>query len=748
MSDSLPFQPRFIGQPVPRIEDPLLLSGRATLVDDLQFPGMLHMAMLRSPHAHARINSIDTKAACDMPGVEAVVTGAEIKAATRPLGAMPAVGEGWTGHAMAVDKVRYCGEIVAAVVAVSREVAEDALEQIWVDYEELPPVVDLVKAATDESALLYEQQESNVLFQRDYIYGEPDSELSKADLVIRGNYSFPRVSGNPMETNGVITQWDTMADELNCWCNAQTRASTVASFLLDPPGRDHVIAQPHGGSFGTKLYLLKYQLITAIASRKTGGRHIKYIEDRIEHLMASGTHAWDRRYEAAFGFTSDGVCTAMHFRCLNDCGASAENNAPSMCWKPIVMLAGPYRVDHVRYDLTAVVTNKSPEGAYRGYGCPPHTLVIERLMDKAAKALNLEPTELRRRNLIGPDEFPYTTPAGTDYDSGDYPGLMDLATSKAGYDELRKLQAQKRAEGKLVGIAAVLGIEPGGVWAVTGPYRDWTGGRAVINPESVGIRLDEAGRLDVEVYYALEGQGQYTFAAQIVADYFGVDMSMVRVGQAGSKTRAPSMGPAGSRQAVALSEAILGASEKLASKLKAASAILFQTDTEQLKIVEGAVQVNVEGGPALPLGQVAAAMIHRPDLLPDDLDGNPQAMHTWRAPGEVDAEGSPYLTYACACHVVMVEVDRETGITDILKYVLADDCGTRLNPASVEGQVQGGIAQGVGAALYEEYRYDEYGQPLAVSYADYLMPTITEVPMVEKHAMVTPSPNTTLGVKG
>ncbi|MBT7372280.1 MAG: xanthine dehydrogenase family protein molybdopterin-binding subunit, partial [Gammaproteobacteria bacterium] len=271
MSDSLPFQPRFIGQPVPRIEDPLLLSGRATLVDDLQFPGMLHMAMLRSPHAHARINSIDTKAACDMPGVEAVVTGAEIKAATRPLGAMPAVGEGWTGHAMAVDKVRYCGEIVAAVVAVSREVAEDALEQIWVDYEELPPVVDLVKAATDESALLYEQQESNVLFQRDYIYGEPDSELSKADLVIRGNYSFPRVSGNPMETNGVITQWDTMADELNCWCNAQTRASTVASFLLDPPGRDHVIAQPHGGSFGTKLYLLKYQLITAIASRKTGG---------------------------------------------------------------------------------------------------------------------------------------------------------------------------------------------------------------------------------------------------------------------------------------------------------------------------------------------------------------------------------------------------------------------------------------------------------------------------------------------
>jgi CO/xanthine dehydrogenase Mo-binding subunit len=748
MSDALPFQPKFTGQPVPRVEDPVLLTGRARFVDDLQFPGMLHIAMLRSPMAHARITQIDTSAARSLPGVACVLTGAEIKELTRPLGGMPSIGPGWSGYAIAADKVRYTGEIVAAVAATSRHIAEDAAELIKVDYEFLDPVVDPVKAADEESALLFEDKGTNVLFQKDYVYGDPDAVLEAADLVVTGEFRFPRVSGNPLETNGLISRWDTMADELTCWCNAQSPGGSIAGHLKDPPGRDHIIAQPHGGSFGTKLYLLKYQLIAALVSRASGGRYVKYIEDRMEHLLASGTHAWDRRYEAAFGFTRDGRCTVMTMRCLNDAGASSENSAPSMCWKPIVMLTGPYRVDHVRYDLTAVVTNKSPEGAYRGYGCTPHTLVIERLMDKAARQLGMDPVDIRRRNFIQPEDFPYKTPAGTDYDSGDYPALMDLALDKSDYEALRTLQAEKRQEGKLVGISAVFGIEPGGVWAMTGPYREWIGGNAVINPESAAISMDAAGRIDVEVYYALEGQGQYTFASQIVADFFGVPMELVRVRQADSKNPAPSMGPAGSRQAVALSGAVIGAARKLADKLKQAASILLQSPTEQLIVSDGCIRVNTDQGPSLPLGQVAAAMTFRPDLLPPDVDGNPQASHTWRGQGMADNEGSPYLTYASGCHVVLVEIDPATGQTRIEKYVIADDCGTRLNPASVEGQVQGGVAQGTGAALYEEYCFDEYGNPQSATYADYLMPTIFEVPMVEKHAMVTPSPNTELGVKG
>ena len=749
MSIPVPFKSKYVGQSVKRVEDPVLLTGRARHIDDLEFPGMLHVAFLRSPHAHAKIISFDVSAASALPGVECVLTGAELKEETRPLNTMPGIASGWSGYAMAADKVRYAGEAVAAVAATSRYIAEDAAELIQVEYEILDAVVDPEQAALPESALVYENQESNVLFERNYTYGEPDRAMKEADLVVRENYRFPRVSGNPLETVGVIARWDSVADELTCWTNTQSPGGSIRGSFVNPPGRDQITAQPHGGSFGTKMgALLKYEITAALLSRLCDGRHVKYIEDRMEHLLASSTHAWDRRYEAEFGFTSDGRCTVMKVRLLNDVGSSCENSAPSMCWKPLVMLTGPYKVQHFEYDMAAVVTNKTPEGAYRGYGVPPHTLVIERLMDKAAVALGMDAAEIRQHNFIQPDEFPYKTPTGTEYDSGDYPAVLQLALEKANYEGLKAEQQRRRDEGRLVGLSVVLGIEPGGVWAKTGPFRDWLGGMGAINPESAAISISAEGTFDVELFYALEGQGQPTFATQIIADYFGVTMESVRVSQSDARNPAPSMGPAGSRQAVVLTFALIGAADKLAARLIRVASNLLQTPVDQLEIADGSVQLKGGQGPTLPLGQIAATMTFRPDLLPDEIEGNPQVTYTWRANRPVDTEGSPYLSYANACHVALVEVDRATGQTSIERYVIADDCGTRLNPAMVEGQVQGGVAQGIGATLFEEYVYDEYGQPQSVTFADYLMPSIYEVPMTEKHAFVTPSPLTALGVKG
>lgn len=739
------FDPKLVGQSVKRVEDPLLLTGRAQHIDDLAFPGMLHVAFLRSPHAHARIRSIDVSEAQALAGVEYALTGEELQQHARPLSGMIA---GFAGFAIAVGKVRYAGEAVAAVAAVSRHVAEDAAERIRVDYERLPPVVDPVEAAKPDAPLLYEDQEDNVVFRRTYTYGDPAGALARADRVVKGAYRFPRVSGNPMETGGAISRWDPVGNELVSWSNTQSLQVRMAlgGVWRAPPASVRVIAQPHGGSFGTKLTLLKSLTVTALLSRLCGGRPVKYIEDRIEHLMASGTHAWDRRYEVEFGFTRDGRCTAMRFTLLNDIGASVENAAPSMCWKPIVCLTGPYRVQDVEYDLTAVATNKSPEGAYRGYGVTPHVLVTERILDKAAAVLGLDPAEIRRRNFIQPDEFPYTTPAGTDYDSGDYPEVLRVALERAGYEELRREQQRLRADGRLVGLGVVFGIEPGGHWAMTGPYRDWAG--PAVAPESATLRVDAAGRVQVELYHALEGQGQFTFATQVVADYFGVPMEAVSVVTSEARIPPPAMGPAGSRQAVALTFALLGAAERLRDKLLGAASGALQTPADRLELREGAIGVRGASEPSLPIGQVVAMMMFRPDLLPPGIDGNPEVTYSWRADRPIDAEGSPYLTYANACHVVMVEIDPDTGQVAIHKYVIADDCGTRLNPAIVEGQVQGGVAQGIGAALLEEYVYDENGQPLAATFVDYLLPTVHEVPSVEKHAVVTPSPYTPLGVKG
>ncbi|MCC6382757.1 MAG: xanthine dehydrogenase family protein molybdopterin-binding subunit [Dehalococcoidia bacterium] len=731
-----------VGQSVKRVEDPILLTGRAKHIDDLHFPDMLHTAILRSPYPHATIVSIDASAALALPGVVAVLTGEEL---VNHAGPSRDYGAEW--YALAVGKVRYVGEPVVAVAATSRYVAEDALDLIDVEYDPLPAVANARQAIEADAPRLYPTLDTNIVYKKTFSYGDPGRALEGADLVVTGKFRIPRLSANPMETAGVISQFDPATGGATSWSNVQAPAvalGTLVATLGIPMDRARAMVQPHGGSFGSKIALGKFIVITTVLSKLCGGRPVKYIEDRIEHLMASGSHAWEREYDVGFGFDRAGHCLGWRMVVLSDVGATG---GPTQTLKALTCLVGPYRVRDVEYDITTAVSNKGGDGPYRGYGPPTHFLVIERMMDKAAAALGLDPAEIRRRNFIQPEQFPYMQPNGVEYDSGNYPEVLRVALERAGYEELRKEQERLRSEGRLAGIGVAFGVEPGGFRGQTGPYREWPAGGSLA-PEAATIHLQENGDLVVDVYFAMEGQGHFTFATQVVAAYFGVPMERVRVVSAEPRLTTPSTGPMGSRQSVTLTFALRGACDLLREKLLALGAHMLDLPAEDLGIRDGRVVPASAEGKSLSLGDLAAVMHGKPADMPVGLDLDPSVTCSWTAPPPEDREGSPYLTYANGCHVVLLEVDRETGQVAILKYVIADDCGTRLNPRVVEGITQGGLAQGIGFALLEEYVYSEDGQPLSVSFMDYLLPTIYEVPLAEKAAVVTPSPATPYGQKG
>ncbi|MBI4300751.1 MAG: xanthine dehydrogenase family protein molybdopterin-binding subunit, partial [Chloroflexi bacterium] len=623
MSIPVYFQPKFVGQSIKRVEDPLLLTGKARHIDDLAFPDMLHVAFVRSPHPHARIRSIDTRAALQVPGVEYVLTGQELSQHAMP-------------GSIAFEKVRYVGEPVVAVAAISRYVAEDAVEQIKVDYEVLPPVADARQAMEPTAARLYDNMDNNVTYKKTYTYGDPEGALGRSEVVVRGHFRSPRVSANPIETGGCISAFDPVMGEVTSWSNAQVPRMAHAALsagLRLPFNRVRVIVQPHGGSFGSKLAIPKYMIVTAVLSKLCGGRPVKYIEDRIEHLMASGSHAWERLYDVEFGFMRDGRCTAMRIRAISDIGASG---GVTQTLKALTCLTGAYKVRDVEFDVTGVFTNKGPDGAYRGYGPPTHTMVLERMMDKGAAALGLDPAEIRRRNFIQPDEFPYTLPSGVPYDSGNYPEVLRVALESSGYAELRREQERLRAAGRLAGISVVFGIEPGGYWGSTGPYREWGPGASAA-PEAATIALDATGQFQVEIYHALSGQGHFSFATQLVADYFGVPLEAVRVATAEPKTWPPSSGPLGSRLAVTLTFAIIGAAERLRDKFTKVAAQLLEAPEEVLELRDGAIRVREAPQRSLSLVQIARTMLSSPNLLPPGMDANPAVTYVWTANRPVDA---------------------------------------------------------------------------------------------------------------
>jgi CO/xanthine dehydrogenase Mo-binding subunit len=741
-------RPRYVGRPVPRIEDPLLVTGRAEFVDNVVLPGMLHCAILRSPYARARILRVDTSAAEKSPGVVAVVTGEDARRDSVPPSVVP---DGWSGLCLAADEARFVGEPVAAVAATSRYLAEDALEQIAVDYEPLPAVVDPVAAMAPGSPLVHEAKGTNVAFQRRFVWGDVEAAFREADRVFRESFRWHRLGANPMETYGVIAHWDPIEQSLFCrgaFQSATHMGLGRAAVHRLPLNKVRMFAQPHGGSFGGKGGGRGTD-VAVLLSRKSGGRPVKWIEDRMEYLTAGGGQSWDRRYDAELAVRGDGTITGLRVRLVDDLGASGEGFGAISAAKPLTSFTGCYAIPVAEYDLTLVVTNKNPQTAYRGMGPPPHNWVLEHLMDAAARGLGIDPAEIRRRNFIPKDRFPYTIASGNEYDSGDYEAALDRALSISDYRRLREEQARARAQGRLVGIGVVTTIEPGvfdwNAYAILG-----IPGTGV--PEGITVSLDLLGNVVASVGFALEGQGQYTVVAQVLADYFGVELSAVRVVPQDTLSGPPAFGPGGSRLGVAITGAALGAADRLREKLAKVAAVLLGCDAAAVEFRDGHFRAPGATGPGLPLAQVVGAMLMRSDLLPPGVDPSPQASYVWTAAGRTPADeqgrAKSYLTAANACHVVRVEIDPETAKVAIDGYWVADDCGTRLNPANVEGMIQGGIAQGVGAALLEEYVHDEDGQLLTTTFMDYLIPTVHDVPMPEKSALVTPSPFTPLGAKG
>jgi CO/xanthine dehydrogenase Mo-binding subunit len=640
---------------------------------------------------------------------------------------------------------------VAVVAARDRYLAEDALELIAVEYEPLPAVADARKALEPGAPLLFEANGSNVMLQKLFTWGDVDAAFAGAAHVVRHQFRWNRLGANPLETFGVISEWNEVEGTLTCRGSFQAQghfAMARAMVFNLPLNRVRFISQPHGGSFGGKGGARGTD-ITALLSRKAGGRPVKWIEDRMEYLAGGASQAWDRHYEAALALDANGRVIGFRVKLLDDLGATAEGWGAVSAAKPLAAFTGCYAIPTAQYDLTIVATNKLPGSPYRGMGPPPHNWVLEQLMDLAARRLALDPAEIRRRNYIPKDAFPYTIASGNEYDSGDYEAALDAVLAMGDYPRLRAEQAAARADGRHLGIGLVNTIEPGvfdwNAYAIVGQP-----GTGV--PEGATVAIDLFGKLTIKVGFALEGQGQYTVAAQVLADWFNVDLGDVRVIALDTVSAPPHFGPGGSRLGVALTGAVLGAAQRLTEKLVAVAAALFQTAPENVELRDG--RIGVKGMPqaSMPFQEVAQTMLARSDLLPPGVDPLPQATYVWTAPGRTPADeqgrAKSYLTAANACHLVLVEVDVETAQVKILKYWIADDCGTRLNPANVEGQTQGGVAQGVGAALLEEAVYDEDGQLRTSTYMDYLLPTIYEVPMTEKRALCTPSPFTPLGAKG
>ena len=739
---------RFVGKEVNRIEDVALVTGSVEFIDNYSVPGMLHCAMLRSPHAHARIRRVDATRALQLPGVVAVLTGADVRQWSQPSNGFP---EGTGAYYMAHEKVTFVGEPVAAIAATSRAIAEDAMELIEVDYEPLEAVVDSVKAMRPDSPVVIESMGSNIAMQRKFVWGEVDDAFAKADHVFKESFRWNRVGANPMETFGCVCQWEPIGNSINIHGSVQVQRLTAvgaAGVLGLPSNKIRLTSHHHGGSFGGKGNSRGVNIVCML-SRKAGGAPVKWIEDRVEYLTAGGSQSWDRHYEAEMAVANDGRITGLRIKILEDIGASGENYGALGVGKPLAAFTGCYAIPVASYDVTIVTSNKLPQSAYRGMGPPPHFFVLEQMVDIAARKLAIDPAEIRRRNYIRADQFPYTIPSGNEYDSGDYAASLDQALKMAKYEEMRQQQAEARKQGRYLGIGIANTVEPG--------VFDWNayaivGMKAVGAPEGVTLSIDILGKITARVGFTMQGQGQYTLIAQVLADYFAMELNDITVIPLDSLSAVPAFGPGGSRLGVAITGAVMGAAQKLKDKLIAIGSRLLRQTPDKVEFINGQVQIIGMPQAKMTIAELAGVAHGRSDLLPPDMEMALEATHIWTAQGRnpIDDQrrAKSYLTAASACHIVLIELDPDTGRTKILDYVVVDDCGTRLNPATVEGMTQGGVAQGVAAALLEEYPYNAAGQPLATTLMDYLMPTIHEVPMTRKHALCTPSPVAPLGAKG
>jgi 2-furoyl-CoA dehydrogenase large subunit len=753
----------WIGRSVPRVEDGRLLTGRGNFIDDHPpVANLCHVAIVRSPHAHARILGYDLTAALAMEGVVGVITGADVAAACKPFG----VGVTAPVHyyPAATDKARFVGEPVAVVVARDRYLAEDAADVVGVRYAPLPAVVDPEKALEPDAPVLHEQVGSNLAGHRRLVYGDPDRAFAGADVVVRERFRFPKYGSTPIETYGVVARWDPLDGVLTIWSNFMgpfIMHPLVARVLQLPENRLRFIVPPDiGGSFGIKTSIYPYLALIGLTAMKTGVP-VKWIEDRREHLLASSSGT-DRVAWREIAARHDGTILGMRFKWYDNVGGYIRSPEPGCSFRPTGNFVGPYRFQNLEVDASVVMTNKSLTGPNRGYACGHLYFETERMMDLLAERLGIDPVEIRRRNLIGADRFPYRTPSGGLYDSGDYQAALDKALDVAGYAELRRQQAAARAGGRYVGIGLALAVDPsvsnmGYVATALDPqfrakpeYLPKSG--AV---DSATVKIDPLGRVIAILGSTPQGQGHQTIVSQIVADELGLeprDVTVVDEMDTFTRVWSISSGTYSSRFGSVGTSAVALAVRKLRGKLVHYAAHLMDVPVAELEFRDGGVRRKTGTGVAYSIKDLAGRAHWNTESLPEDMEPGLQAtaVFGFGVARSVDAEDrvNSSNTYGFIAEVMAVEVDPQTAAIKILKYVTVHDAGTIINPMIVEGQIYGGALHGLGGALLEELAYDDDGQLLTGTFMDYLVPTAGEAPEIEIAHVVSPSPLTTLGSKG
>ena len=750
----------WLGRSIERVEDAALLTGRGRYIDDLGVPpGTLHAAILRSSHAHAHIRALDTKAAAAAPGVAVVITGAEVAALSTPL--VPVLRAPLEGWPIAVGRVRYVGEPVAVVVAADRYLAEDALDLVDVDYDPLPALVEPLAALAPGAPTLHDQLGSNVASDRAFCYGDPDAAFAAAPRRVTVEIRYPRNSCTPIETYGILADYDPGEDAYDILANFMGPFSlhAVMARALKVPGNRLRLRTPPdaGGSFGVKQGLVPYMVLMGIAARVCG-RPVKWIEDRIEHLVGS-VSATNRVTRLAAAVDNDGRIRALDWDQVEDVGAQLRAPEPATLYRMHGNLTGAYDIRHVTVRNRVVLTNETPSGLNRGFGGPQVYYALERLIQRIAVELKLDPLAVIRRNLISADAFPYRTATGGLLDSGDYPGAIEKAIADGELAQLQDRRTSARSQGCIYGIGFAAVVEPsvsnmGYITTVLTPEERRRAGPKMGAQATATIALDPMGAVSVHIASAPQGQGHRTVAAQVVADVLGLDPGDTRVvGELDTARDAWSIasGNYSSRFAPAVAGTVHLAALRLRDRLARSAAGKLNVPVEEIEFVDGTVRARGNPDNAIPFARLAASDHWSPGDAPD-RDHVLRETAFWTPP-QLAAPNDADEINAQLCHSFIfdfcgVEIDRDTGAVRIDKYVTMHDCGRVLHPGMVAGQITGGLAHAIGAALYEEYAYAPDGAFLAGTFADYLLPTATEVPVPLILHMESPSPFTPLGAKG
>lgn len=758
---------KYVGQRVKRTEDPRLIKGLGHYVDDVRLPDTLHVVFLRSMYAHARITSIDVSEASHAPGVVAVYTGKDVAA---KIGQVPCAAA-LPGlkipdyRVLATDHVVFVGQPIAAVVATDRYVAQDAIDLIMIDYEELPPVVDVEEAAKEGGPLVYEEYGDNIAYKLTAGEGDIEAALKSSDRVVSQRIVHQRLAPIAMEGRGVLARYFPGEQELTVWSSTQIPhllRTQLAIMIGMPENKLRVITPEVGGGFGSKLNVYAEEALLGWISIQLG-KPVKWIETRRENMQAT-THGRGQVGYVDIGCMKDGTITGLRYNVFADLGAYHQLLTPAIPTLTGLMLSGSYKIPAIQINVTGVFTNKMATDAYRGAGRPEATYVVERAVDLVAAELGMDAVDVRRKNFPAPDEFPFKTATGLFYDSGDYNAALDKALAMADYRNLREEQKKAREQGRLIGIGLSTYVEI----CALGPSQAMPAG----GWESATVRIEPTGTVTILTGASPHGQGQETSFAQIAADELGVDLNAITVIHGDTAIVQYGIGTFGSRATAVGGTAVFIAIEKLKEKATNIAAHMMKTDAANVVFKEGrftkqaAKAASAGAGakpepapePDVPVGEAPAGALPEPDTGGNSVTIQDVALAAHIArdipPGSEPGLSATYFfeptnfTFPFGTHLAVVEVDRETGDIKFLRYVAVDDCGKVINPMLVDGQVQGGIVQALGQAMYEEIVYDAQGQLVTGTLMDYAVPKASMIPWLELDRTETPSPVNPLGVKG